>query len=189
MILKRIGICHIFKMALHNSGIGKRKMTTRPVRSITMTSQRRDGVSNHQPHHCLFNRLFRRRSKKTSKLRVTGLCEGNSPVTSEFPAQGASNAENVSIGWRHHALLWYPSVSLPRAIQELTTMCCRLEWFVPVHANIDLEKVWISSANENYKLNCSVLKQGNSKGLVHIIIVKYYFMSCHVMSKLYYIPL
>ena len=32
-----------------------------------------DGVSNHQPHGCLFNRLFRRRSKKTSKFRVTGL--------------------------------------------------------------------------------------------------------------------
>ena len=38
-----------------------------------------DGVSNHQPHGCLLNRLFRRRSKKTSKLRVTGLCVGNSP--------------------------------------------------------------------------------------------------------------
>ena len=62
----------------------------------------RDSVSNHQPHHCLLNRLFRRRSKKTSKLRVTGLCAGNSPVTGEFPAQMASNAENVSIWWRHH---------------------------------------------------------------------------------------
>ena len=40
--------------------------------------------------------------KKTSKLRVTGLCEGNSPVTGEFPAQMASNAENVSIWWRLH---------------------------------------------------------------------------------------
>ena len=38
-----------------------------------------DGVSNHQPHGCLLNRLFRSRSKKTSKLRVTGLCVGNSP--------------------------------------------------------------------------------------------------------------
>ena len=53
----------------------------------------RDGVSNHRPHDCLLNRLFRRRSKKTSKLRVTGLCAGNSPVTGEFPAQRASNAE------------------------------------------------------------------------------------------------
>ena len=42
----------------------------------------RDGVSNHQPHNYLFNRLFKRRTKKTSKLRVTGLCEGNSPVNS-----------------------------------------------------------------------------------------------------------
>ena len=36
----------------------------------------------------------RRRSKEASKLRVTGLCEGNSPVTSEFPAQMVNNAEN-----------------------------------------------------------------------------------------------
>ena len=43
-------------------------------------------------------------SKKTSKLRVTGLCVGNSPGTGEFPAQKASNAENVSIWWRHHVM-------------------------------------------------------------------------------------
>ena len=61
-----------------------------------------DSVSNHQPHDCLLNRLFGRRSKKTSKLHVTGLCAGNSPVTGEFPAQMTSNAENVSIWWRHH---------------------------------------------------------------------------------------
>ena len=61
-----------------------------------------DGVSNNQLHDCLLNRLFRRRSKKTSKLRVTCLCVGNSPVTGEFPAQRSSNAENVSIWWRHH---------------------------------------------------------------------------------------
>ena len=53
------------------------------------------GVSNHQPHDCLRSRLIRHRSKKTSKLRVTGLCAGNSPVTGEFPAQRASNAENI----------------------------------------------------------------------------------------------
>ena len=64
----------------------------------------RECVSNHQPHDCLLNRLFGRSSKKTSKLRVTGLCAGNSPGTGEFPAQMASNAENVSIWWRHHDL-------------------------------------------------------------------------------------
>ena len=64
------------------------------------------GVSNHQPHGCLLNRLFRRKSKKTSKLRVTGLCAGNSPGTGEFPAQMASYAENVSIWWRHHVIFY-----------------------------------------------------------------------------------
>ena len=59
-------------------------------RSCTLPWRRdeRDCVSNHQPRDCLLNSLFRRRSKKTSKLRVTGLCEGNSPVTGVFPAQG-----------------------------------------------------------------------------------------------------
>ena len=47
-----------------------------------------DGVSNHQPHGCLLNRLFRRRSKKTPKLRVTGLCVGNSPGPVNSPHKG-----------------------------------------------------------------------------------------------------
>ena len=72
----------------------------------------RNGVSNHQLHDCLLNRLFRRRSKKTSKLRVTSLCAGNSPGTGAFPAQMASNAKNVSIWWRHH-VNDSPSVFIP----------------------------------------------------------------------------
>ena len=62
----------------------------------------RDGASNYQPHECLLNRPFRRRSKKTPKLRVTGLFAGNSPETGIFPAQMTRKAENVSIWWRHH---------------------------------------------------------------------------------------
>ena len=73
-----------------------------------------DSVPNHQPHDCLLNRSFGYRSKKTSKLRVTGLCVVNSPVTGEFPAQMASNAENVSIWWRHHVkwlcLRWFETL-------------------------------------------------------------------------------
>ena len=75
------------------------------VRALRWRHNGRHSVSNHQPHDCLLNRLFRPRSKKTSKLRVTGLCVGNSPGTGELPAQMASNAENVSLWWRHHGLL------------------------------------------------------------------------------------
>ena len=61
-----------------------------------------DSVSNHMRLDCLLNLLFRSRWKKTSKLHVTGLSAGNSLVTCEFPAQSTSNAETVSIWWRHH---------------------------------------------------------------------------------------
>ena len=59
-----------------------------------------DCVSNQRLLDCLL-----RRSKKTSKLRVTGICEGNSPTTGELLVQRASNAENVSIWWRNHDYL------------------------------------------------------------------------------------
>ena len=63
------------------------------INSLQSCHSERDGASNHQPHRCLLNRLFRRGSKKTSKPRVTDLCAGNSPVTGDFAAQMASNAE------------------------------------------------------------------------------------------------
>ena len=47
-----------------------------------------DSVSKHQPHGCLLNRLFSRRSKKTSMPRVTGLCVGNSPGPVNSPHKG-----------------------------------------------------------------------------------------------------
>ena len=87
------------------------------IHSLQWRYNRRDRVSNHQPHDCLLNRLFRRRSKKTPKLRVTGLCAGNSPGTGEFPAQMTSNAENVSIWW-HHVLLLNPAGAEARIFRK-----------------------------------------------------------------------
>ena len=91
----------------------------------------RDGVSNHQPHDYLFNRLFRGTSKKTSKLRVTGLCVENSPVTGEFPAQRSSNAENVFIWWRHHGMrdITYPTPGTGHAISKgVVESACFYVW-------------------------------------------------------------
>ena len=61
----------------------------------------------------------RRRSKKKSKLRVTGPCAGNSPETGEFTAQMASNAENVSIRWRHHEVALINQLLRHRLYQQL----------------------------------------------------------------------
>ena len=62
----------------------------------------RDGISNHWHLNNLLSHLFR--SKKISKLHIADLCEGNSAVTGEFPAQRASNVESVSIWWCHHGM-------------------------------------------------------------------------------------
>ena len=56
-------------------------------KSLQWRHNERDGVPNLRRLDCILNRLFRRRSKKTSNLRITVLCEGNSPATGDFPAQ------------------------------------------------------------------------------------------------------
>ena len=89
-----------------NEGTPKEIVQTQTVCTLQLRHNGHDSVSNHQPHDCLLNHLFRRRSKKTSKLRVTGLCAVNSLGTGEFPAQMTSNVENVSIWWRHHDNYW-----------------------------------------------------------------------------------
>ena len=90
-----------------------------------------DGISNHQPHDCLLYRLFGCRSKKTSKLRVTGLCVGNSPGTGEFPARMASNAENFSIWWRCHVFVKKATVFLAFFVGKSPVT----GWFVTQKAN------------------------------------------------------
>ena len=72
--------------------------------SLQWRHNERDGISNHRFLDCLLNRLFGCRSNKASKIRITGLCEGNPPVTGGFPSQRTdSNAENVFIWCSHHA--------------------------------------------------------------------------------------
>ena len=58
------------------------------ITSVSMVYLSVSSAANQRKHHW--------------KLRVTGLCAENSPVTGEFPARRPSNAENVSIWWRHH---------------------------------------------------------------------------------------
>ena len=75
-------------------------ITTTNGLALQWRHTRRHGVSNSGLSIVYANVCSGAHKKKTLKLRVTGLCEGNSPVTSEFPSQRASNAENVSISWR-----------------------------------------------------------------------------------------
>ena len=110
-----------------------------------------DSISNHQPHDCLLNHLFRRRSKKTSRLHVIGLCEGKPPGTGEFPTQMASHVENVSIWWRHHAMALFDentsvkigSASVVRSFDIFMLVVLSRHWIntrvVTINAYFDLK--------------------------------------------------
>ena len=78
------------------------KVSARTVITLLWRHNGGEFILNHQPDDYLLNRLFGHWSKKTSRLRVAGLCVSNWPETGEFPAQMASNTENVSIWWCHH---------------------------------------------------------------------------------------
>ena len=93
-----------------------------------------DSVSNHQPHGCLLNRLFRRRSKKTSKLRVTGLCVGNSPGPVNSPHKGPVTQrifpfDDVIMKWWPGMsavtgyVIWYVVQSAIWGLRKLTAFC------------------------------------------------------------------
>ena len=79
---------------------------------------KRDGVWNHRCLDCSLNRLSRCRSKKTSKLRVSGLCDGNSRWL-EFLAQSASNAKTFPFDDVIIVILSPPYVSDTGAIVRL----------------------------------------------------------------------
>ena len=138
----------------------------------------RDDVSNHQSHNCLLNRLFRRRAKKTSKLRVTGLCAGNSPVTSEFPVQRAGDAENFSIWWRLHEYTHLP-------FYHISTYHRYMEFFLVDVKNLSILSIlhsqhhgyWWLGHTKIQGINSIVLTQNISfsapEGLDHVIFPRY----------------
>ena len=108
------------------------------VRTLQWRHNECDGASNHQRLHCLLKCWFRCWSKEASKFPVTGLCVGNSPVTGEFPAQRASNAESVSIWWRHHDMIKMRS-HVNNIVQKEFIMISCVFWLLQAsyHAAID----------------------------------------------------
>ena len=87
-----------------------------------------NGVWNHWCHGCLLNRLFRHRSKKTSKLRITGLCAGNyiGPVTRKmFPFDDV-----IMAYWTifHTSTIHLPVLSWQRNVHSHIRLPCGVWW-------------------------------------------------------------
>ena len=79
------------------------------ISSLRWRHNDHDCVSNHQPYDCLLNRLFRRKSKKTSKLRVTGLCVGNSPGPVNSPHKGPVTRKMFPFD---DVIMWYNHIPM-----------------------------------------------------------------------------
>ena len=134
-----------------------------------------DGVSNHQPHDCLLNSLSGRRSKKTSKPLVTGLCAGNSPgpVTSPhkwpvtrklFPFDDVimkSSATNGRSGYM--VTQWHRNTRI--------TMCLKLSQFSALSfmQYLGLCKQLAYFSRDDFKNTCTLSSWNRKYGLYTII--------------------
>ena len=132
----------------------------------------RDDVSNYRRLDCLLNRLFRCRSKKTSKLRVTGLCEGNAPVTVRFPAQRAVTRKMFPLDdVRYHAffILFVVVVCLKSLYHHILSVACYSSresrvwfpllcglWFVQI---IEDTMAWMSYSSSPYHYHTDLFKR------------------------------
>ena len=86
-------------------------------------------IRNHWRLDCLLNHLFGHRSKKILKLRATGLREGISPMTGEFPAHRVSNVEYVFILLSHHGIVSAAfSILFVQMHDELLWHYCDVKW-------------------------------------------------------------
>ena len=91
-----------------------------------------DSVSNHQPHGCLLKRLFRRRSKKTSKLYVTGFCAGNSPGPVNSPHKGPVTRK----------MLPFDDVIMDFHYSLFERVTCFTTWTTPVIGHQSIDKTY-----------------------------------------------
>ena len=98
-----------------------------------------DGVSDHQPHDCLLNRLFMCRSRETWKFRATGLCAGNSPVTGKSHAQRAGNEEMFPFD--DVIMIWWYMLPITSSI-----FCWKYVIILPVPSVIEYEQEGVNKS-------------------------------------------
>ena len=134
---------------------------------------------------CLLNSLFRRRSNKTSKLRVTSYYEENPPLTVGFPSQRASNAENVSIWWHHHGKYKSNVLLCLRGNHNLLSDCkyihtkfIVMQQYTHTHTHAHIQTLTKITYIQIYTVNIPIKKY-----LVHDIDITKIIIQIHRISK------
>ena len=142
-----------------------------------------DSVSNHQPYDCLPNRLFRRRSKKSSKFRVTGLCAGihRRPVNSPhkwpvsrkmFPFDDVimNRVQLTTVSKEIHA--WH----LPPPHHKLPVM-----WIVFLCLELNMQ---LNSCSTNHNCVQTITFMIGSSAIVYFCVTPNYIMNHSYQPKL-----
>ena len=138
----------------------------------------RDCVSNQWRLDCLLNRSLSHRSKQTSKLRVTGLCEGKPPATGGFLSHTASNAENVSIWWRHHVINIsdiIPSNDVSWQSNEYSHTSMRVYWRLRTHKQCK----WL------HEFTRAVMMNGNTNKIPMLMAFGFYIYVNGILPKMF----
>ena len=105
-------------------------------------------VSNHRRLDCLLSYLFRRRSKKTPKHRVAGLCEGNSVVTGGFPSQRAFDDVIMRI-----LPFWKNKTKQKQQNKQLETLLLNLNYLTTFQSKVDTYSSLMFNLVDKYVLD------------------------------------
>ena len=125
-----------------------------------------DGVSNHRRLKCLFNCLFKCRSKKISMLCLTGQCTGNSPVTDELPALLPTVHVLQLPAWASMVMIRICRISLMYSVLAVSWNRVIFQIFAGKHSSWD---------------NCHLLNkivQGKCKVVLHIFKTSRQWIKC-----------
>ena len=111
----------------------------------------RDNVSNHQSHDRPLNRLFIRRSKKTSRLRVSGLYAGKSPGPVNSPHKWPVTRKMFpfdDVIMKSNKLQNCMLLKLPNTYtMRMTGVCCILDFISRVGNNVFLLQLSFAQYN------------------------------------------
>ena len=164
--------CHTNKIGAYVAVGCSYTSHSHPFQSLQWRHNEHYGVSNYQLYDCLLNRIFRRRSKKTSKRRLIGLCEGNSPVTGDSPHKGPVTRK----------MFPFDDVISHGKMDQLDLCLCwfwPFDLFITIKALIHIYKIIIEVNLGILKRNW-ILSDGIEKhSLLHVYVTNDVFLKRH----------
>ena len=156
-----------------------------------------DGVSNHLRLHCVLNCLFRRRSKKISKLCSTGLREGN-PVDSPHkgPVTRIMFPFDDVIMWKRYLHHMHPheliiqrrysarEITKSSSTFSATNISSNIVWLLQLHDTIQMKyifgtrfsSIYLANGEKRLIFRLAIVNLQRAKDGTHMFDAKYKYV-------------